>query len=120
MVLQLNGIVGGKKAIPVGPGQTFMLQQIVINVPNGKKLTLKTANFLLDNEAFAIKVEANPSPGKFVARGGFGDLKPNKVLFRNNTGDGVIIFLTVSAVNTSRKSQTLSRNDSWLFRLSRC
>ncbi|MDQ8737742.1 hypothetical protein [Paenibacillus sp. LHD-38] len=119
-MLQLNGIVGGKKDIAVGPRKTILLQQMVIAVENNQKLTLKSLNFLFNNDAFAIKIEANPTPGKFVAKGGFGDLKPNKVLFNNNTGDGIIIFLTISAVNLARNTRTLSRSDSWLLGLSRC
>lgn len=118
-MFQLSGIVGGKASVKVAPRQTLLLQQIVIRVKNGRKLILKNLNFLFNNEAFAIKIEAQPSPGKFVARGGAGDLTPNKVLFNNNTGDDQIIFLLVSAVNTSRISQSLSRSDSWHMTLQR-
>ena len=119
-MLQLNGIVGGNKPIAVGPRQTIQLQQMVLVVKNKQKLTLKSLNFLLDNDAFALKIEANPTPGVFVAKGGFGALKPNKVLFNNNTGDAVIIFLTISAVNLARNTRTLSRSDSWVLGLSSC
>ncbi|GAB6926964.1 hypothetical protein JCM10914A_09470 [Paenibacillus sp. JCM 10914] len=116
-MFQLNGIVGGKSSIEVSPGKTIQLQQIVINVKNGKKLILKDINFLFNNDAFAIKVEALPSPGVFVARGGAGDLHPNKVLFNNNTGSAVLIFLVISAVNTARNRRSLSRSDSWHLNL---
>lgn len=118
-MFQLSGIVGGKSAVRAAPRQTLLLQQIVIRVKKGRKLILKNLNFLFDNEAFAIKIEAQPSPGKFIARGGAGDLTPNKVLFNNNTGDDQLIFLLVSAVNTSRTSQQLSRSDSWHMTLQR-
>lgn len=118
-MFQLSGIVGGKGPVKVGARQTLLLQQIVIRVHKGRKLILKNLNFLLNNEAFAIKIEAQPSPGKFIARGGAGDLTPNKVLFNNNTGDDQIIFLLVSAVNTSRMTQELSRSDSWRMTLQR-
>lgn len=117
--LQLNGIVGGKNPIDVGAGKTILLQQIVINVRNGRKLILKDINFLFNNDAFAIKIEAQPSPGVYIARGGAGDLHPNKVLFNNNTGSSVLIFLLVSAVNTSRNKRSLSRSDSWHLNLKR-
>ncbi|MCC3374263.1 hypothetical protein [Cohnella sp. REN36] len=118
-MFQLSGIVGGKSQIKVAPRQTLLLQQIVIRVKKGRKLVLKNLNFLFNNEAFAIKIEAQPSPGKFIARGGAGDLTPNKVLFNNNTGEDQIIFLLVSAINTSRTTQQLSRSDSWHLNLQR-
>lgn len=118
-MFQLSGIVGGKTAIAVGPGKTILLQQIVIDVRKGQKLVLRDINFLFNNEAFAIKVEAQPSPGTFIARGGAGELHPNKVLFNNNTGAQVRIFLLVSAVNTARNSRSLSRSDSWHLNLQR-
>lgn len=118
-MFQLSGIVGGKALIRVAPRQTLLLQQIVIRVRKGRKLVLKDLNFLFNNEAFAIKIEAQPSPGKFIARGGAGDLTPNKVLFNNNTGEDQLIFLLVSAVNISRRSQELSRSDSWHLTLQR-
>ncbi|MCA0758176.1 hypothetical protein KP806_24270 [Paenibacillus sp. N4] len=75
---------------------------------------------MFNNEAFAIKIEANPSPGVFIAKGGFGDLKPNKVLFHNKSSEDVIIFLTVSAVNTAKNTRFLSRSDSWHLGITRC
>jgi hypothetical protein len=116
---QLNGIVGGKCAIAVAPRKTILLQQIVIDVQNGQSLILKDLNFEFDNDAFAIKIEAPPSQGKFIAGGGSGELTPNKVLFRNNTGDGVRIFFLVSAINRARNSRSLSRSDSWHMTLLR-
>ena len=118
-MLQLNGIVGGKNAVAVGPRQTILLQQIALTVKSKQKLTLKSVIFLFNNEAFAIKIQANPSPGVFIARGGFGDLKPNKVLFNNKSNEDIIIFLTVSAVNTARNTRSLSRSDSWHLGLTR-
>lgn len=118
-IFQLNGIVGGKASIAVGPRKSILLQQIVINVRQGQKLVLKDINFLFNNEAFAIKVEALPSPGTFIARGGADELHPNKVLFNNNTGSDVLIFLLVSAVNTARNTRSLSRSDSWHLNLKR-
>lgn len=112
-MLQLNGIVGGKSPISVSAGKTILLQQIVINVKKGRKLVLRDINFLFNNEAFAIKIEAEPSSGKFIAKGGIGDLKPNKVLFNNTTGADVNIFFLVSAVNLAKNSRSLSRSDSW-------
>ncbi|MCZ8515362.1 hypothetical protein O9H85_23715 [Paenibacillus filicis] len=116
-MLQLNGIVGGNASIAVGPRKTLLLQQIVINVRKGQKLVLKDISFLFNNDAFAIKVEAQPSPGTFIARGGAGDLHPNKVLFNNNSGAEVRIFLLVSAVNRARNTRSLSRSDSWHLNL---
>jgi hypothetical protein len=118
-LFQLNGIVGGKSTIRVASGQSLLLQQIVINVKNGQKLILKDINFLFNNDAFEIKVEAQPSSGVFRARGGFGELNPNKVLFNNKTGATVIIFLLVSAVNREKDARSLSRSDSWHMTLQR-
>ncbi|MFF2090714.1 hypothetical protein [Paenibacillus sp. NPDC058174] len=119
-MFQLNGIVGGRLTnINVGGRKTILLQQIVLDVKKGQKLILRDINFLFNNDAFAIKVEAQPSPGTFIARGGAGDLRPNKVLFNNNTGDEVRIFLLVSAINTARNSRSLSRSDSWHLTLTR-
>ncbi|MFD0694413.1 hypothetical protein ACFQZT_09945 [Paenibacillus sp. GCM10027628] len=118
-MFQLNGIVGGNASIAVGARKTILLQQIVINVPNRQKLILRDLNFLFNNDAFAIKIEAQPSPGTFIARGGSGDLRPNKVLFNNTTGSAVTIFLLVSAVNTARNTRSLSRSDSWHLTLQR-
>ncbi|MCR8641742.1 hypothetical protein NV379_03640 [Paenibacillus sp. N1-5-1-14] len=118
-MFQLSGVVGGNADVPVGAGKTKLLQQIVINVPNGRKLILREINYLLSNDQFAIKVEAQPSPGVFIGGDGFGDLTPNKVLFNNNTGDTVIIFLLISAINRSKKTLTLSRSDSWRLNLCR-
>jgi hypothetical protein len=118
-MLQLNGIVGGKADVLVAPRKTILLQQIVIDVNNRQKLVLRDISFLFNNDAFAIKVEALPSSGVFIARGGFGDLSPNKVLFNNNTGAGVIIFLLVSAINTAKNARSLSRSDSWHLKLQR-
>ncbi|UHA75110.1 hypothetical protein [Paenibacillus sp. 481] len=116
---QLNGIVGGKCPINVGPGKTVLLQQIVIGVPNGQKLILRDLNFLLNNDAFSLKIEAEPSPGKFIAKGGFGELTPNKVLFNNDSGADVLIFFLVSAINTAKNTRSLSRSDSWHMTLVR-
>ncbi|TFE25522.1 hypothetical protein [Cohnella luojiensis] len=116
---QLNGIVGGKCAIAVAPRRTILLQQIVIDVQNRQSLILKDLNFEFDNDAFAIKIEAPPSPGIFIAGGGSGELTPNRVLFRNNTGDGVRIFFLVSAINRARNTRSLSRSDSWHMTLLR-
>ncbi|RED58621.1 hypothetical protein [Cohnella lupini] len=116
---QLSGIVGGKNAIPVAPGRTVLLQQIILEVADGMRLILKDVNFLFNNEAFAIKIQAEPSPGKFTAGGGGGELTPNKVLFRNNTGSTVRIFLLVSAVNKAKNARSLSRSDSWHLTLQR-
>lgn len=69
-MIQLNGIVGGNAPIAVGARKTILLQQIMIRVKNNQKLILKSLNFLLNNDAFAIKIEAEPSPGVFIARGG--------------------------------------------------
>ncbi len=119
-LFQLNGIVGGRLTnINVGGRKTILLQQIVLDVKKGQKLILRDINFLFNNDAFAIKVEAQPSPGTFIARGGAGDLRPNKILFNNNTGDEVRIFLLVSAINTARNSRSLSRSDSWHLTLAR-
>lgn len=118
-MLQIGGIVGGKKDIPVGPGRKIELQQIVVNVEKGQKLRLKQLNFLLSNDAFVFIVEALPSTGVFRARGGFGELHPNKVLFNNTTGDGVFIFLLISARNASNRTVSLSRSDSWNLKLCR-
>ncbi len=74
---------------------------------------------MFNNEAFAIKIEAEPSPGVFIARGGAGDLNPNKVLVHNTSGEDVTIFLLVSAVNTARNTRSLSRSDSWRLLLQR-
>ncbi|MGC5326401.1 hypothetical protein [Brevibacillus sp. SYSU BS000544] len=116
-MLQLNGIVGGKNPIPVSPGQSRDLQIIVINVKKGQRLVLKRLNFLLGNEDFTFVVKALPSTGTFRARGGFGDLKPNKVLFHNNTGDDVLIFLAISAVNKAKNTLTLDSTNCWLLKL---
>ncbi|MFB9327910.1 hypothetical protein ACFFSY_18440 [Paenibacillus aurantiacus] len=118
-MLQLNGIVGGSKPIQLKPGQSIDVQTIVIDVPNGKKLVLKSLNFLLSNDAFVFKVEALPSTGTFIARGGSGDLQPNKVLFNNKTGDGVRIFLNISVINKAKNTRTLDRNSCWLLKLAR-
>lgn len=118
-MLQLNGIVGGKQPIKILPGKKVDLQTIVIDVPNRKKLVLKSLNFLLSNDAFIFKVEALPSTGTFTARGGSGDLKPNKVLFNNRTGDTVRIFLNISVINSARNTRTLDRTSSWLLKLAR-
>lgn len=118
-MLQIGGIVGGKADIPVGPGKKIELQQIVIDVQNGQKLRLKELNFLLSSDKFVFIVEALPSPGVFRARGGSGDLKPNKVLFNNTTGSTVIIFLVISARNAGKKTESLSRSDSWNLKLCR-
>ncbi|MBP1963362.1 hypothetical protein [Paenibacillus aceris] len=119
MLIQLNGIVGGNAPIAVGARKTVLLQQIVIRVKNRQKLVLKNLNFLFNNEAFAIKIEAEPSPGVFIARGGSGDLSPNKVLVNNTTGSEVTIFLLISAVNTANNTRSLSRSDSWRLLLQR-
>ena len=116
-MLQLNGIVGGKNPIKLLPGKRIDVQTIVIDVPNRKKLVLKSLNFLLSNDAFIFKVEALPSTGTFTARGGAGDLKPNKVLFNNRTGDGVRIFLNIAVINSARNTRTLDRTSSWLLKL---
>ncbi|MDU0200943.1 hypothetical protein ACYEXS_35660 [Paenibacillus sp. MAH-36] len=118
-MIQLNGIVGGKAPIAVGARETVLLQQIVIRVKNRQKLILKNLNFLFNNEAFAIKIEAEPSPGVFIARGGAGDLSPNKVLVNNRSGSEVTIFLLISAVNTANNTRALSRSDSWRLLLQR-
>jgi len=118
-VLQVNGIVGGKAPISLGAGKSIDVQTIVIDVPKGKKLVLKSLNFLLSNDAFVFKIEALPSTGTFVARGGSGDLTPNKVLFNNRTGDGVRIFLNISVRNSARNTRTLDRTSSWLLKLAR-
>jgi hypothetical protein len=113
IVLQLNGIVGGSSPISVGAGKTILLQQILIRVKSKQKLILRDINFLFNNEAFAIKIEAEPSPGVFIARGGAGDLTPRKVLVNNTTGEDLLIFLLISAVNKAKNSRSLSRSDSW-------
>lgn len=118
-VLQLNGIVGGKSSISLGAGKSIDVQTIVIDVPKGKKLVLKSLNFLLSNDAFVFKIEALPSTGTFTARGGAGDLTPNKVLFNNRTGDAVRIFLNISVRNSARNARTLDRTSSWLLKLAR-
>jgi len=118
-MLQLNGIVGGKQPIKLLPGKSIDVQTIVIDVPNRKKLVLKSLNFLLSNDAFIFKVEALPSTGTFTVRGGSGDLKPNKVLFNNRTGGTVRIFLNISVINSSRNTRTLDRTSSWLLKLAR-
>ncbi|SDO72368.1 hypothetical protein SAMN04487897_12068 [Paenibacillus sp. yr247] len=118
-MLQLNGIVGGNAPISVGAGKTILLQQILIRVKNKQKLILRNINFLFNNDAFAIKIEAEPSPGTFIARGGAGDLSPNKVLVNNTTGEDLLIFLLVSAVNKAKNSRALSRSDSWRMTLVR-
>ena len=118
-MLQLNGIVGGKNPIKLLPGQRIDIQTIVIDVPNRKKLVLKSLNFLLSNDAFIFKVEALPSTGTFTVRGGAGDLQPNKVLFNNRTGDGVRIFLNIAVINSARNTRTLDRTSSWLLKLAR-
>lgn len=118
-VLQVNGIVGGKTPISLGAGKSIDVQTIVIDVPKGKKLVLKSLNFLLSNDAFVFKIEALPSTGTFIARGGSGDLTPNKVLFNNRTGDGVRIFLNISVRNSARNTRTLDRTSSWLLKLAR-
>lgn len=118
-MFQLSGIVGGRTQLKVGPRKTVLLQQIVIRVKNGHKLVLKDLNFLFNNDAFAIKIEAQPSSGTFIAKGGSGDLSPNKVLFHNNTGSEVTVFLLVSAINTSNSTRSLSRSDSWHLTLVR-
>lgn len=115
----LNGIVGGKPPINVAGRSTIQLQQIALTVQGGHKLTLKSLTFLFNNDAFAIKIEALPSTGKFIVRGGIGDSRPNKVLFNNTSKDAVIIFLLVSAVNTARNTRSLSRSDTWHLVLSR-
>ncbi|NEW07928.1 hypothetical protein GK047_18165 [Paenibacillus sp. SYP-B3998] len=112
-MLQLNGIVGGNSPISVASRKTILLQQIVINVKRGQKLVLKDINFLFNNESFSIKVEAAPSSGTFIARGGAGDLRPNKVLVHNTTRGDLRIFLLVSAVNAANNTRSLSRSDSW-------
>jgi len=112
-VFQLNGIVGGSSPISVGAGKTILLQQILIRVKSKQKLILRDINFLFNNEAFAIKIEAEPSPGVFIAKGGAGDLTPRKVLVNNTTGEDLLIFLLVSAVNKAKNSRSLSRSDSW-------
>lgn len=118
-MLQLNGIVGGKQPIKLLPGKSVDVQTIVIDVPNRKKLVLKSLNFLLSNDAFIFKVEALPSTGTFTVRGGSGDLRPNKVLFNNRTGDTVRIFLNISVINSARNTRTLDRTSSWLLKLAR-
>ena len=118
-MLQITGIVGGKRQLHVPAHKTQLLQQIVVNVENGQKLVLKNLNFLFNNDAFAIKIEAQPSTGIFRASGGFGDLTPNKVLFNNNTGSSQLIFLLVSAVNKENGTRALSRSDSWNLVLQR-
>jgi hypothetical protein len=118
-MLQLNGIVGGNKPIMLKPGKRIDVQTIVIDVPNGKKLVLRSLNFLLSNDAFVFKVEALPSTGMFTVRGGSGDLRPNKVLFNNRTGDGVRIFLNIAVINRARNTRSLDRNSCWLLKLER-
>ncbi|MFC5406194.1 hypothetical protein [Cohnella soli] len=118
-MLQLNGIVGGKSPIKLLPGKSVDVQTIVIDVPNRKKLVLRSVNFLLSNDAFIFKVEALPSTGTFTARGGAGDLQPNKVLFNNRTGDGVRIFLNIAVINSARNTRTLDRTSCWLLKLER-
>ncbi|MGG3280454.1 hypothetical protein [Paenibacillus solani] len=118
-MLQLNGIIGGNQPIKLLPGKRVDVQTIVIDVPNRKKLVLKSLNFLLSNDAFIFKVEALPSTGTFTVRGGSGELKPNKVLFNNRTGDTVRIFLNISVINSARNTRTLDRNSSWLLKLAR-
>ncbi|MCD9020324.1 hypothetical protein [Cohnella silvisoli] len=76
-------------------------------------MVLKDLYFLFNNEAFAIKIEAEPSPGTFIAGGGGGELTPNKVLFHNTSSGDVRIFLLVSAINRARNARSLSRSDSW-------
>jgi hypothetical protein len=118
-LIQLNGIVGGNALIAVRARKTLLLQQIVIRVKKRQKLILKDLNFLLNNEAFAIKIKAEPSPGVYIASGGAGDLSPNKVLVNNTTGSEVTIFLLISAVNTANNTRFLSRSDSWRLLLQR-
>ncbi|TVY07739.1 hypothetical protein [Paenibacillus cremeus] len=118
-MLQLNGIVGGKNMIAVGAGKSKDLQIITITVAKGQKLILNRVNFLVSNDGFEFVVKALPSTGTFRARGGFGDLRPNKVLFNNTTGDAVILFLAVSVVNRTRRTLTLNRTDSWLLQITR-
>lgn len=118
-MLQINGIVGGKSPISVGAGKTIQLQQILIRVKSKQKLILRDINFLFNNEAFAIKIEAEPSTGVFIANGGAGDLTPRKVLVNNTTGEDLLIFLLVSAVNKAKNSRALSRSDSWRMTLVR-
>lgn len=118
-MLQLNGIVGGKSSISLGAGKSIDVQTIVIDVPKGKKLVLKSLNFLLSNDAFVFKIEALPSTGSFTARDGAGDLTPNKVLFNNRTGDAVRIFLNISVRNSARNARTLDRTSCWLLKLAR-
>lgn len=118
-MFQLSGIVGGKSSIAVGARKTILLQQIVIRVKSRQRLILKNVNFLFNNEAFAIKIEAEPSPGVFIARGGAGDLSPNKVLVHNTSAEDLTIFLLVSAVNTASNTRLLSRSDSWRLLLLR-
>jgi hypothetical protein len=118
-MLQLNGIVGGSKSISIGPRKRINVQTTVIDVPNGQKLVLSRLNFLLSNDAFVLIVEALPGPGVFRATGGADDLTPNKVLFNNNTGDTVRIFLNIAVFNSTRTSRTLDRTSSWLLQLVR-
>lgn len=118
-MLQLNGIVGGNRSIPVGPKKSKDLQLNVILVKNGQKLILRRLNFLLSNDGFVFVIKALPSTGTFRAQNGAGDLTPNKVLFNNNTGADVLIFLSISAVNKTNRTLSLGRTDSWLLGLVR-
>lgn len=118
-MLQLNGIVGGNKPIQLAGRQRKDLQLTVIDVPNRQKLILRRLNFLLSNDAFVFIVEALPGTGVFRARGGSGDLRPNKVLFNNTTGDTVRIFLNIAVFNSARNARTLDRTSSWLLQLDR-
>ncbi|WP_123042438.1 hypothetical protein [Cohnella candidum] len=119
-MLQLSGIVGGNAPIRLGPKQRRDLQTIVIDVPNGKKLILKRLNFLLSNDAFVFIVEALPGTGVFRAKGGSGDLRPNKVLFNNKTGDTVRIFLNIAVLNSAKNTRNLDPQSTWLLKLARC
>ncbi|RUS44622.1 hypothetical protein [Cohnella sp. AR92] len=116
-MLQLNGIVGGNAPIRLAARRRRDMQLTVIDVPNRKKLVLKKLNFLLSNDAFVFIVEALPGTGVFRARGGAGDLAPNKVLFNNTTGDTVRIFLNVAVFNSAANARTLDRTSSWLLKL---
>ncbi|MBW5446063.1 hypothetical protein GE107_08310 [Cohnella sp. CFH 77786] len=53
----------------------------------------------------------------FRARGGAGGLRPNRVLFNNNTGSTVRIILNIAVQNSARNTRNLDRTSSWLLNL---
>ncbi len=121
-MIQLSGIVGGtsKTQIAVTPGNYEPLQQIVFKVKKGQKLILKNLNFLLEEPSLVFRIQLFPVPGTYYeAKGGSGDVRPNKVLVHNTTGSDKTFILLITAVNTTQRTKYITRSDSWRLVLQR-